>query len=999
MTRAASRAVPLPPRKTAVGRADLLWLLHSLGESAAVEAARLAGYRFEAPQPDPPSIRCPQPRPQPNPPVDAESTRRPPLRATHFALIEHLSFPEPELAPAEPAPDGPLIEDLTGSGEAPPARTPLSPPRRLAVFLRGQLRPATPGRALDLPRLVGQLVRLRLPRQLPRAKQQRWSREAALVIDLSLPVYPLNDDLIELAELAHRLSGGSLCVLAHLAGGEWLLRQPGARPVWAEVGPAPLAAARHWLLAGDLGSLGDAARGAAWARRIRRHQAAGGEVNLLTSISPAAWRAGLPARTRLALWEHGRRPHLRRAVDSGAPTDADVARLLAALSLAVRVEPALLRDVRLALGLSMADELAVWNHADVDHCELGLQIRPERLTGHRQGVAVLTPEQRARVVGVVRQHHQGTSQLIRMEEAALAADLAGLGVDETADDWAAAVRTLQQAPGGQAARDLSAYLARTGRRAHPGLWRAVPALEEAYVLARRAALQAGAEVPAGVSARALARIAAEPGESGAARPLWILRRGSQLEVHTRAPGADCFVFASSPDCTGFELEAPGQPRRWLSVQDSPVTIGELQPGAGPWRLETPWARVTIAELPRPSWAIEWGCDRGTPYVLAPSPLGRPVRLDWLPPERGDIPLPVSPLEGPAMWPPGAKGFYAPSVMIDPNMELGVDLEYGLFVLVWFGNEVQRFRWIEPGEFLMGSPEGEVGRDNDEGPQHVVRLTEGYWLAETACSQALWSTVMGSNPSKFKDDPKNPVEQVRWDDVAAFLRKVKGLLPGLKAELPTEAEWEYACRAGKQAAFNWGNNTISAEQANYDARIGYAGGPTGEWRQKTVPVKSFAPNAWGLYQMHGNVWEWCADGPRTYDETPQQNPRGETGGAAEALRVVRGGSWFNDPRRLRAAFRLPRPRDGRLGGVGFRFLLRSTSPGAERPPEAVAAPEGLSMSIEPLTIGDKRSTYIDYVVKVIEGGQVGTGSVPWSRLRETIPRASNKPRKTKRGLKK
>ncbi len=265
-----------------------------------------------------------------------------------------------------------------------------------------------------------------------------------------------------------------------------------------------------------------------------------------------------------------------------------------------------------------------------------------------------------------------------------------------------------------------------------------------------------------------------------------------------------------------------------------------------------------------------------------------------------------------------------------------DDQYGLWIEVVIGGPVQRFRWIEPGEFLMGSPEGEPERSGDEGPQHVVRLTEGYWLAETACSQAVWEAVMGGNPSDFKDDPQNPVENVSWDDVAGeggFLRRLERLLPGLAASLPTEAEWEYACRAGAKEAFSWGRDTITPEQANYMPPLAYNKGETGEWRQKTVPVKSFAPNAWGLYQMQGNVWEWCADGPRPYDGTPQQDPRGETGDGKDAPRVFRGGSWVDGPRWLHAAYRDSWHRDWCDINLGFRFLLRSTSPGAERPPEA------------------------------------------------------------------
>lgn len=265
-----------------------------------------------------------------------------------------------------------------------------------------------------------------------------------------------------------------------------------------------------------------------------------------------------------------------------------------------------------------------------------------------------------------------------------------------------------------------------------------------------------------------------------------------------------------------------------------------------------------------------------------------------------------------------------------NSGLGAD-EYGLYGDARFSGVSQRFRWIEPGEFWMGSPGGEAERFSDEGPRHMVRLTEGFWLADTTCSQSVWASVMGGNPSHFTDDPHNPVEQVSWDDVQGFLREVEKRLPGVKADLPTEAEWEYACRAGSETAFSWGAG-ITPDQANYDATESYANGPRGEYRAKTVPVKSYAPNAWGLYQMHGNVFEWCADGRRDYASAPQVDPRGPAG----VYRVLRGGSWGSYGRNCRAANRGWDGPGDRFNDVGFRLALRSKGPegSAERPPEAV-----------------------------------------------------------------
>ncbi len=273
----------------------------------------------------------------------------------------------------------------------------------------------------------------------------------------------------------------------------------------------------------------------------------------------------------------------------------------------------------------------------------------------------------------------------------------------------------------------------------------------------------------------------------------------------------------------------------------------------------------------------------------------------------------------------------PPLLPLPGAAAWGDDAYGLWVDFDIAGVVLRFRWIEPGEFWMESPEGEAEREDSEGPRHGVRLTAVFWLADTACTQALWGAVMGGqNPSQFQDDPANPVEQVSWDDVSAFLQRVAARLPAVEPALPSEAEWEYACRAGTETPFHFGA-TIHPAQANYDGNYPYVGGEKGEYRAKTVPVKTFAPNAWGLYEMHGNVWGWCADGLRLYDAEAHENPRGPEGD--DAPRVVRGGSWGDEAGRLRSAYRTRGPRGYRNGFQGFRFSLRSTSQdqeaGAER----------------------------------------------------------------------
>ncbi|NOS88346.1 MAG: formylglycine-generating enzyme family protein [Methylococcaceae bacterium] len=241
--------------------------------------------------------------------------------------------------------------------------------------------------------------------------------------------------------------------------------------------------------------------------------------------------------------------------------------------------------------------------------------------------------------------------------------------------------------------------------------------------------------------------------------------------------------------------------------------------------------------------------------------------------------------------------------------------YGLYADLKLQGITQRFRWIPPGVFMMGSPESEPGRSSYE-TQHEVTFRQGYWFADTACSQALWLAVMGENPSTFNEDLNNPVETVNWDDCQQFIKHLNGIIPDLAARLPTEAEWEYACRAGTTTPFSFGDN-ITTEQVNYNGNYPYNNGKKGEYRQKTVAVKSLSANPWGLYEMHGNVLEWCADWFGDYPTTAVENPTGPT---ADTAGVVRGGSWDDGGGGVRSADRSRGTPDYRYDDLGFRLAL-------------------------------------------------------------------------------
>lgn len=223
--------------------------------------------------------------------------------------------------------------------------------------------------------------------------------------------------------------------------------------------------------------------------------------------------------------------------------------------------------------------------------------------------------------------------------------------------------------------------------------------------------------------------------------------------------------------------------------------------------------------------------------------------------------------------------------------------------------------IPAGEFQMGSPSNEPQRVDNE-TQHQVRITKDFWISETEVSQGLWKAVMGSNPSHFRNcGDACPVEQVSWDDCQEFIRKLNGIVSG-GFRLPTEAEWEYACRAGTTKPFNTGS-CLNTDQANYNGNYPLSGCSKGEYRKRTIRVGSFAPNAWGLYDMHGNVWEWCEDWYR--GDYPSASATDPVGPSSIPARVIRGGSWWLFAADCRSASRLGHLSSLRKSYLGFRLV--------------------------------------------------------------------------------
>jgi formylglycine-generating enzyme required for sulfatase activity len=251
--------------------------------------------------------------------------------------------------------------------------------------------------------------------------------------------------------------------------------------------------------------------------------------------------------------------------------------------------------------------------------------------------------------------------------------------------------------------------------------------------------------------------------------------------------------------------------------------------------------------------------------------------------------------------------------------------------------------IPAGSFLMGSPKDEPERLEREGPQHEVQLQE-FFLSQTPITQAqwravalwqrrehedgeLWPEVLDADPVASLDDAERfageqrPVVNVSWHDAMAFCQRLR-LRTGKNYTLPSEAQWEYACRAGTTTPFYCGA-TIRTKLANYDGSEVYGDGEKGEYRQQTMDVASFPANPWGLHDMHGNVWEWCADQWHSnYEGAPEDgrawiDEESKENDDKIYFRLLRGGSWVSRPAICRSAYRFINPPDDRRNVIGFR----------------------------------------------------------------------------------
>ena len=980
-----------------VGLADLLRLLADQSPAPTslcldVTDQDWFGYGLGQPQPPTPKPgpgkrrdRRPDPTAEPNPDTRLRMPRvftvtqvtalaAPPGPKRLPPAVSALALDDPRLVP-------PATHCLVRDEE-------LRPKARLMPTLKRWLASGLPG-ALDERRLVDQVAHQQPLGRLPRVASNRWQPGLLVLLDLAENLWPYRFDMIQLARWLQQDAGAPQVVLRGLRDGPWGPWRPWAQSaaVASLLAPQPgrwPAAGGKVLIASDLGQTqgqAESPAAQAWLGLILALQRAGQEVVVLApagtpvigaapdkSVKVFRWRGDLPMRpVAPSSW-------VGAADESPALLD-----LLAMVAATRRTDPTLLRAFRHLLPVGRGDaglEARVWAHPDVVSGG-ACWIRQGRARRHLQRFLKLPAPLQQQVDALCGLHHDHLPTVLQHEELLLR------------HQWGGEPLRQQLAQGAQVAGGFFRAMAlRVGDPAfaHWG--------DVAHELLARLEADEPSQVPeplreladavyADTANGAIpAWLALHRDETSApAVPRWLvhdLPTGRVLLV--RQPPTDRqrllygplkshsmdFRRGSAGARASFAL-APGLP----TVDFGPLDkLGDVE-----WR--TPDESIRAGWVQRPRAAAGWRCGLAGVAVTVPPvhvpdgtvvDFAKPVHIQRLRSGLLTTPGPDEPaavvgeqavFRGP--WLKGAR--VSLSCAVDESGVLAsLQLQQGAGQARPEPPKViQTLRYIEPGSFQMGSPPDEPGHNDDEGPRHPVTIIRGFWLADTPCTQALWQAVMGGkNPSHFKDGPKAadcPVEQVSWDGVQHFLMRLQALLPaGCEAVLPTEAEWEYASRAGSQTAYAWGDRP-DAERANMDRKLG-----------RTTPVKQYPANAWGLHDLQGNVWEWCADAPRPYRDRPEVDP---SGGAGGDTRAVRGGSWLGRARELRSASRDRYRRVGRFRTLGFRVALRSPSPGGPGP----VLPGG-----QDLEAGQRPAPVAGGSRRPAEPGGLAKGSTPTKKRR-------------------
>ena len=915
--------------RAAISRADLLMAHVRLAAQATLPAGLLGFERKPLPETEEPEISLPKVGTEPGTaaPVKTGAAQHQKEPLPFLFLTGYKHFSEESSAPS------PDVQPLTDSDLAVPSSgaepyTPLAPWRRLAPFLRRRLGRLIPSRRLDYPRLFRQMASGLPWSALPYRQRICWAPSACLIWDTGPEMEPFQPDVLRLISRLKRERGRyGLNIFQERIPPHRLLHLPAQTPVVAlsTLGQMP----------------GDARLEQRWQSLACWLVDAGHPLTALCPVPRRRWQPASTASWPTAVWDRLTRLPLRLppprhsaaeclAFPMAAPAAELVLDLLAPATL---VTPGLLRQVRLLLGpgADVGTESEAWHHPDTTGAEslryFCFREGPEydeRMARHaalanapsHAGLAAKAQE-------LIRQHHQRFCSLPVALEASLRMTLAS---PQDTSRIEALRASLQQAV--QRLRELAVTPdSQQGRRSGlpqwfcgfvetrlPSVMRAMPdiapVIASGLALARHFLRQLDQAWPDRLDVRsAVAELRQLPGQKRHPR--------QSVEVVLTPPGLR-FVEERNRAADWLVHELRYR-ELWLHVlpgggqaESMPLEVPfhlPLHPQSPSFSLLTDETQLDLEWRTRPAWATRMWYDReGLRASVRIS--GQDYLFGWT--LGGEDLWPVlggGPLQEEGRW----KLLQSPPPWAET---LEID-SFGLRAQFSIANVLFTLRWIPPGWFTMGSPKGEPGRWEIEGPQHEVTISQGYWLAETPVTQAqwravvqaawtrpgLWKKVLGewsliTEPSVIKGDDR-PVEHVNWQQSRDFCRLLDALLPeGPGFGLPTEARWEYACRAGTKNAFN--DDSACTLPEGFDPAVDRLGWFRDNSGGLTHPVKKKVPNEWGLYDMHGNVWEWCADAWYDYTLGPQTNPIHV--GNDKALHVLRGGGWGAQARYCRSASR-------------------------------------------------------------------------------------------------
>ncbi|HMW19610.1 MAG TPA: formylglycine-generating enzyme family protein [Nitrosomonas sp.] len=795
---------------------------------------------------------------------------------------------------------------------APPP--PLLSMSRLAPLLHQGLGQIKTTSRIDFSRMVRHIAQGKFIRRLPRIKQQRWPQQLQIIVDPHVSLEPYwSDFAFIITALKKRLGTERVTALrfdeatlseSQMQATYWPTQPQDRWFVWQlSASDVPL------LILSDLGMVTSDAnvryQWRQWITQLRSH--AGPILTLSPALQSPQGRQLCalikphPLHDRVRLPRHP----ARKGFELAQPKAETLSNVLTWLSILPIIDTGLLRRLRTEMQWGGSElESLIWNHACFSQTSLGLRMpdssEAQQYRAKYQQQFAQTP-QAQRFWQIVHDHHaQGFEGLRQLER--LSRSISEHEHDDAAHCYFQRVcATIRQtSPVSAHAQALQAQC-RTVLLSLPDHLFLSDQQDVAYALyamAYQQEIQAGqwpeSLKPGFEPARLQWLIDQEQSQQRlqwwvlqtSAQGYFVCQPGSPETTSPQLPSAVLESLSAIPPTyqvlSGSTLSRRGivRPAQVFSAADAPLVV------------ETSMQRVELEAIQKPAWALRIKANRSGLAVDLPVWQGKSVTAPWQPGTgssagRWQLPVPF-----------------------------GLD-EWGLYADLTVREVTQRFRWIVPGTFTMGSPENEAERREDE-TQHLVTLTQGFWLADSVCTQALWQAVMGGdNPAHFRDSPNHPVEQVSWNDVQQFIQTLNAQFPDIQARLPTEAEWEYACRAGTTTPFSFGGN-ITSEQVNYHGEYPYAGAEKGRYREKTVPVKSLPPNPWGLYEMHGNVLEWCGDWYGTYPAEAVVDPIGPVTGQG---RVLRGGAWGGpDLRSSLFGFRLalghkPASKAGKAGETG------------------------------------------------------------------------------------